>query len=142
MSNILRVKKLSDDAVLPKKGSLSSAGYDLYASKTVIILPHSLEHIPLDIAMAVPDGYYGRIADRSSFAMKQLTVGGGVVDSDYRGHVQILMNNHSDQSHTIEKHTRCAQLIIEKIANPTIIEVDNLDQTGRENGGFGSTGKG
>jgi len=98
--------------------------------------------IKTDISIAVPKGTYGRIAPRSSLANKHfIDVGAGVIDEDYRGPVGIILFNFSDDDFVVNKGDRIAQLILERILTPDISVVDNLEQTDRGEGGFGSTGK-
>jgi dUTP pyrophosphatase len=143
----LNVKLLSKTAQLPKCGSEGAAGLDLYAdlgdpSAQMTMYPHGKVLIPLNIAIEVPFGYYGRIAPRSSLAMKHIDVGAGVVDSDYRGPVGVVLFNLSHVlPFTISHGDRVAQLILEKISLPKVCEVLELEDTQRGAGGFGSTGK-
>merc|ERR1719486_411636 len=140
----LRVYKLSENAVLPTRGSDGAAGYDLSAAKAVTVAPHGKAIIPTDLAMAIPAGCYGRIAPRSSMAWKKHTdVGAGVVDMDYRGPVGVVLFNLGSEPVEIQRGDRVAQLVLERIATPAVVEVadaDGLDATARGAGGFGSTG--
>jgi len=94
--------------------------------------------------MAIPEGFYGRIAPRSGLAVKKsINVGAGVIDPDYRGEVRVLLFNLGDADFVVEAGDRIAQLILEQCATPPVVEVDSLDETLRSdgyNGGFGSTG--
>jgi len=91
--------------------------------------------------MIIPSGHYGRIAPRSGLAYKSMIdIGAGVIDSDYRGEVKVLMINSSNVEFQVTKGMRIAQLILERASTPDIIEVGSLDETERSNGGFGSTG--
>jgi dUTP pyrophosphatase len=97
--------------------------------------------VPTDISIAIPYGMYGRVAPRSGLAVKHfLDVGAGVIDSDYRGPVGVVMFNFSDKDFQVAQGDRIAQLIIEKIAMLDIVQVEDLDNTDRGAGGFGSTG--
>jgi dUTP pyrophosphatase len=137
----LRVKKLSPDAVVPNRSSAGAAGYDLHASKATTIPARGKCIVPTDIAMAIPEGYYGRVAPRSGLAAKHhIDVGAGVIDCDYRGAVGVVLFNHSDKDYEITQGDRVAQLVITKIDTPPVVEVDDLDDTVRGEGGFGSTG--
>jgi dUTP pyrophosphatase len=140
-SSILKVKLLSSSAHLPTKGSSGSAGYDVYASHACIVLSRNRNCIPLDIAIRVPKGTYGRIAPRSGLAWKNgIDVGAGVIDRDYGGPVGVILFNHGDSDFVVSKGDRIAQLIIEKIENSQVMQVDDLDVTERGEKGFGSTG--
>jgi dUTP pyrophosphatase len=137
----LKVKKLSADAVVPSRTTAGAAGYDLYAAKAVTIPARGKFIVPTDIAMAIPEGYYGRVAPRSGLAAKHhIDVGAGVIDADYRGSVGVVLFNHAETDYEIAKGDRVAQLVITKIDTPEVIEVDDLDGTVRGAGGFGSTG--
>ncbi|KAL6527429.1 hypothetical protein OROGR_016519 [Orobanche gracilis] len=137
----LRVKKLSERAVLPSRGSRLSAGYDLSSATETKILARGKALVPTDLSIAVPEGTYARIAPRSGLAWKHsIDVGAGVIDADYRGPVGVILFNHSDLDFEVKPGDRIAQLIIEKIVTPEVSEVDDLDSTERGSGGFGSTG--
>jgi len=97
--------------------------------------------VKTDLSIAVPAGTYGRVAPRSGLAWKHsIDVGAGVIDADYRGNVGVILFNHSDKDFKVEIGDRIAQLIIERIELPHVQEVDELDDTIRGGGGFGSTG--
>lgn len=139
--NILKVKLNSPDSILPIRASENAAGYDLFSAETAIVNARSRQMINTYISVAILPGYYGRIAPRSGLALKQgIDVGGGVIDADYRGNVGVILFNHSGNDFEIKKGDRIAQLIIERIDNPDIVQVDDLDDTQRGDGGFGSTG--
>jgi len=139
--DLLFAKRLSEDATLPTKAYSGDAGWDLYCL-TDVEIPATYERlIPTGCSFAIPEGYYGRIADRSSLAMKGLHVMGGVVDSKYRGEVKVILHNFNTCSFHFKKGEKIAQMIITKIHTGDMIEVDNLDETERNQGGFGSSGK-
>ncbi|KAN0065640.1 Deoxyuridine 5'-triphosphate nucleotidohydrolase [Thecaphora frezii] len=128
-------------AKLPTRGSASAAGYDLYSSESVTIEKGKRKVVQTGISLAIPEGHYGRVAPRSGLASKHgIDVGAGVIDSDYRGLLGVLLFNFGDVDFTINVGDRIAQLVIEQISTPPIEEVDNLDETVRGAGGFGSTG--
>ncbi|XP_049389025.1 deoxyuridine 5'-triphosphate nucleotidohydrolase-like [Solanum stenotomum] len=136
-----RVKKLSDNAVLPSRGSPLSAGYDLSSATETKVPARGKALVPTDLSIAVPEGTYARIAPRSGLTWKHsIDVGAGVIDADYRGPVGVILFNHSDVDFEVKIGDRIAQLIIEKIIVPEVEEVDDLDSTVRSSGGFGSTG--
>jgi len=142
MSAPIRVKKLSETATIPTRGSEVAAGWDLYASQEVLVPARGKAIIATDIAIAVPVGFYGRVAPRSGMAWKKHTdIGAGVIDADYRGPVGVVMFNHSDEDLQIEVGDRVAQLVIEQISMAPLTEVDSLDDTERGEGGYGSTGR-
>ncbi|KFY84314.1 hypothetical protein V498_07843 [Pseudogymnoascus sp. VKM F-4517 (FW-2822)] len=139
----LLIKKLSDKAKLPTRGSAFAAGYDLYASKEATIPARGKGLVDTDLSMAVPAGTYGRIAPRSGLAAKNfIDTGAGVIDADYRGQVKVLLFNHSDVDFVIKEHDRIAQLVLERIYTPEVMEVAELEESVRGEGGFGSTGVG
>lgn len=137
----VRVVKRNPEARLPTRGSQGAAGYDLYAVEPIALPARGSQKVATGIAMAIPPGYYGRVAPRSGLAAKfQIGVGGGVVDSDYRGEIQVILFNHGNATFNIEVGDRVAQIIFERILNPSLTLVDQLDQTDRDQQGFGSTG--
>ncbi|XP_004291884.1 PREDICTED: deoxyuridine 5'-triphosphate nucleotidohydrolase [Fragaria vesca subsp. vesca] len=140
-TNYFRVKKLSEKAILPSRGSPLSAGYDLSSATETKIPARGKALVPTDLSIAVPKGTYARVAPRSGLALKHsIDVGAGVIDADYRGPVGVILFNHSDVDFEVKVGDRIAQLIIEKIITPDVMEVEDLDCTVRGEGGFGSTG--
>lgn len=141
--NKLLVSRTSEFAQLPKRATNGSAGYDICSAQNVIIEPKDKALISTALKMKIPEGYYGRIAARSGLAVKKfIDVGAGVIDSDYRGIVHILLFNFGDKEFRINIGDRIAQLIIEKIATPEVEEIkeEELDKSVRGEKGFGSTG--
>lgn len=135
------MKKLISKARLPILGSENAAGYDLHASEDGLVPARGKTLIGTGLAMAIPVGNYGRIAPRSGLAAKHsIDVGAGVIDADYRGEVRVLLFNFSDKDFAVTEGDRIAQLIIEKYTPTQLVEVDDLDDTARGQGGFGSTG--
>ena len=136
---VLRVMRLSKRGQLPERMTRGAAGYDLQVPVKVVLEPRQVRRISLDIAVSVPKGCYGRLAPRSSWTVRGLSVLGGVVDSDYTGPLVAILMNHGDEVLTIEEFERPIQLIIEQIAICRVREVTELRSTGRGQGGFGST---
>ena len=137
---ILQVVKITDKATLPSKAYRNSAGHDLYSAYDYKIPAQGKEKIMTDIWVKVPEGTYGRIAPRSGPAMQNhISIGAGVVDEDYTGNLSILVFNLSNSEFNIKAGDSVAQLICEKIALPTLIEVTSLTQTERGEKGFGSS---
>mmetsp|Transcript_308 Transcript_308/g.538 ORF Transcript_308/g.538 Transcript_308/m.538 type:complete len:180 (+) Transcript_308:423-962(+) len=137
----LQVKKLSESAQLPTRGSPLSAGYDLYAAEASTIPAQGKGIVKTGIAVNCPEGTYGRVAPRSGLAWKNhIDVGAGVIDADYRGEVGVVLFNHSADEFKVNIGDRVAQLVLEKILMVPIEEVSELDSTKRGAGGFGSTG--
>ncbi|GMH39817.1 hypothetical protein BSKO_07715 [Bryopsis sp. KO-2023] len=140
-SETLKVKKLSEKARMPTKGSTDAAGYDLYSSESCQVPAKGRMLVSTDISMEIPRSAYGRIAPRSGLAAKHcIDVGAGVVDADYRGPVKVLLINMGEQDFEVKKGDRVAQLIMEQVCPVTIKEVPELRDTKRSGGGFGSTG--
>lgn len=141
----MKIKLLNGRAVVPTYGSDQAAGADLYAAadKDVYINPHSTEIIDTGIAAAIPDGYFGAIFARSGIASKQgLRPANcvGVIDSDYRGPIKVVLHNDTDITQMIQAGSRIAQLVIIPYKPVDFEIVDDLDETDRGEGGFGSTG--
>lgn len=138
---VLAVKLLSDHAKLPERASAQAAGYDLFSAHDLTIPAGDKAIVPTDISMAVPAGLYGRVAPRSGLAVKHfIDVGAGVIDSDYRGPVGVVLFNFGKAPFEVKRGDRVAQLILERIASLPVLKVDDLDETVRGAGGFGSTG--
>ncbi|KAH9850039.1 dUTP pyrophosphatase [Lenzites betulinus] len=137
----LLIKRHSEKARLPTRGSALAAGYDLYSAEIKVIPAHGKALVDTQISVAVPAGTYGRVAPRSGLASKfMIDTGAGVIDADYRGVVFVLLFNLSDKDFTVNEGDRVAQLILERIVTPDVLEVDDLDETLRGAGAFGSTG--
>lgn len=141
----IAIKKLRENAVLPAYGSEFAAGADLYAciDKDVVIEPHKTAFIPTGLALELPVGYAGLIYARSGLASKRGLAPAnkvGVVDCDYRGEVTVALLNHTDAAQTVAVGERVAQLVITPYITADFIEKDELSDTVRGTGGFGSTG--
>ena len=141
----IQVKKLNEKAILPTYGSSEAAGADLYAciEADVTILPGQTVMIPTGLSMELPRGYAGLIYARSGLACKHGLAPAnkvGVIDSDYRGEFIVALHNHGDQPQTIRYGERIAQLVITPVFTPGFMEVSQLSDTRRGEGGFGSTG--
>ena len=146
-SNKLKIKKLNKNAILPTRGSDGAAGMDLYAclDEPVTLEPRGLYKIPTGLAIALPDkNTAGFIFARSGLGVKHgisLPNAVGVIDSDYRGEILVGMCNLSSKSYTMQPGERFAQLVVMPVLNMELDETDDLGETGRGEGGFGSTGK-
>ena len=144
--NPVRVKRVLEGAKLPTYGSAWAAGADLYAclEEAVTIQPGETVFIPTGIALEVPQGCAGLIYARSSMGAKRGLAPAnkvGVIDSDYRGQVMVALHNHSALPQTVEPQERIAQLLITPVYTPGFVETEELSDTQRGSGGFGSTGK-
>ena len=142
----IRVKKLNENAILPTYGSAEAAGADLYAcmEETVTVQPGEVAWISTGIALEVPKGCAGLIYARSSLGTKRGLAPAnkvGVIDSDYRGEVKVVLLNHSNDPQSVAPGERIAQLVITPVLTPAYEEADDLSDTSRGEGGFGSTGK-
>ena len=142
----VRIKKLNEGAILPTYGSEYAAGADLYActDAPILIEAGSSVLVHTGIALELPVGYAGLIYARSGLATKRGLAPAnkvGVVDCDYRGEVMVCLHNHSDMDQTIECGERIAQLVITPYITASFIECDELSDTVRGEGGFGSTGR-
>lgn len=145
MGNIT-VKRLRPDAKLPTYGSAGAAGADLYAclEEAVTIAPGETAFIPTGIAVEIPQGYVGLVYARSGLACKRGLAPAnkvGVVDSDYRGEILVVLHNHGSAAQTICSGERVAQLLVTPVLTPEYSWVDCLTETERNTSGFGSTGK-
>ena len=139
--DVLRFKQLDERATLPARGSEFSAGLDICSLEDVVIEPHQRATARTGLAVAIPHGFYGRVAPRSGLAAKHgLDVLAGVIDSDYRGELCCLLYNTGDASIALPAGSKICQLIIEKIIAPKAVWSNDLDETARGAGGFGSTG--
>jgi dUTP pyrophosphatase len=143
----LYIKKLecAMDLPLPRFMTNGAAGMDLYANVTeeTVIAPREIKLISTGISIALPEGYEAQIRPRSGLAIKygiSLVNTPGTIDSDYRGDINVIMINFGENSFIIKRGDRIAQMVINKIEIPNIIEVKELNQTQRGAGGFGSTG--
>lgn len=137
----IRVKKLHPDAIVPVFAHPGDAGMDLYSVEDRVLAPGERRSVPTGIAIALPDGYVSLVWDKSGvshkFGVKTL---GGVLDSGYRGEYLVGLINLGQEDFVIKKGQKIAQLLIQKVERPDIAVVDELDETSRGTGGFGSTG--
>ena len=146
MMEAIRVKKLRANATLPTYGSDGAAGADLYAclESDLLIKPGESAFVPTGLAMEIPANCAGLIYARSGLACKRGLAPAnkvGVVDSDYRGEFMVVLHNHGAAAQTVCHGERIAQLVITPVLTPSYLEVDDLSDTERAGGGFGSTGK-
>ena len=142
------IKKLEESAVIPTRATDLDAGYDLYAIKDGVVPAGGRKVVGTGIAIAIPQGrnvfapsYYGRIAPRSGLAVKRgIDVLAGVVDAGYRGEVGVVLQNLSDEDFPYKKGDRVAQLILEQCNTIGWVELEELEDSTRSDGGYGSTG--
>ena len=137
----LRFKQLDPRAVLPQRGSALAAGLDVCCIEDVRIESRQRVMARTGLAVAIPPGFYGRVAPRSGLAAKNgLDVLAGVIDSDYRGEIVCVLYNTGDETIKLPAGSKICQLIIEQIITPEAAWATDLDETARGAGGFGSTG--
>ena len=141
----VKIKKLRDDAIIPKYMTESAAGMDLYSAndQDILLAPGKRAMVPTGIAVSLPKGYEAQIRPRSGLAHRHgitLVNTPGTIDADYRGEIMALMINLGEKPYVVSKGTRIAQMIIKKVYRPKIIVSDSLDETKRGSGGFGHTG--
>ena len=145
MEQMIRIKKLNEAAMLPTYGSEFSAGADLYAlcEEPVTIAAGGTKLIHTGLSMEIPAGFAGLVYARSGLATKRgLTPANkvGVIDADYRGEIMVALHNHGKEAQTIENGERIAQLVITPFLKGIFTETEDLSDTERGAGGFGSTG--
>lgn len=145
-NDVISVMKLHPNAMLPSYGSAGAAGADLYAclEETLLVPSGESVWIPTGVALEIPEGYAGLIYARSGLACKQGLAPAnkvGVIDSDYRGQVVVVLHNHSSEARAVNHGDRIAQLLITPVLTPCFTLAEELPSSGRGNGGFGSTGK-
>jgi dUTP pyrophosphatase len=141
---IYRVACIHEHAVIPTRGSEGAAGYDLVACESKTIAPGEWSAVDTGIVFEFPNDVYARVAPRSGLAFKKgIQVGAGVVDSDYRDSIKVILFNHGKQPFEVTVGDRIAQVVFEKIALPTLhpVTYEELTSTERGTGGFGSTGQ-
>jgi dUTP pyrophosphatase len=137
----LLFKKLHPEARLHLRGSARAAGLDLCAIERVTLAPGARAAVRTGLAVAIPEGFYGRVAPRSGLAVRQgIDVLAGVIDADYRGEILCALVNLGGEPFEIEPGARVAQLVVEAIATPEPAWAEDLEETERGTGGFGSTG--
>lgn len=138
----VKVKRIYPEAKLPQFAHLYDAGLDLFANEEAVLKPGEFLGVPTGLAFEIPEGYVGLIWDKSGLAINNgLKILGGVIDAGYRGEIRVGMINLSQKEYKIEKGHKIAQILIQKIEIPEIVESYDLSETARGDRGFGSTGK-
>lgn len=145
MNAQVKIKKIDPDAIVPTYGSPYSAGADLYACEksTVTVSPHETVLVHTGLAFEIPEGFAGFIHARSGLATKKGLAPAnkvGVIDADYRGEVMVSLHNHTDVPQSVEPFERVAQMVIAPFLKADFVETEELSDTVRGTGGFGSTG--
>jgi dUTP pyrophosphatase len=140
----LRVRRLDDRAVLPSRAYAGDAGLDLHALEGAVLAPGARASVPTGIAVEIPEGHAGLVLPRSGLAARHgvaLVNAPGLIDSGYRGEIRVLLlNTDREIAFEVESGDRIAQLVIVRHETPAIVEVDELSQSDRGRGGFGSSG--
>lgn len=139
----LRIKREREDIPLPSYATSGASGLDLRASEDMLIPPGEWRAVPTGIRISLPLGYEAQIRPRSGLALKNgVTVlnSPGTVDSDYRGEIKVILINHGKEPFLVRKGDRIAQMVIAKVEQVEVVEVEILDETERGEGGFGHTG--
>jgi len=136
----LKVKKIHPEAKLPVYGHPGDAGFDLFACVDLALGPGEVKAVPTGLKMAIPRGFVGLIWDKSGISLKGVHKLAGVVDAGYRGEVQVVMINLGREAYAIKAGMKIAQMLIQPVQDVGIRETDDLDDTSRGEGGFGSTG--
>ena len=141
---MFRVAKLNENAQVPQRNGKGDAGYDVFAVEDAVIDPGTWKGVGTGITLEFPSDCYARVAPRSGLAFKKgIDVFAGVVDSSYRGEIRAILMNHGTEPVEVKVGDRIAQIIFEKIYTPDVLEevsLEELSNTDRGEGGFGSTG--
>jgi dUTP pyrophosphatase len=135
--------RLDSELPVPTTGHIGDAAVDLHSRVEVVLKPGERSAIPTGLAVAIPEGYAGLVLPRSGHSMRWgvgVVNGPGLIDSGYRGEISVLLINHGQETVTFERRSRIAQLAVVPMPTVDWVEVDDLDETGRGSGGFGSTG--
>jgi len=139
----IKVKRLDPDLPIPRKATDGSSGFDIYSRVDQIINPGEFKGIPAGIVLEIPKGYEVQVRPRSGLALKHgigILNSPGTIDSDYRGEVVVILFNLSKEPFGVKKGDRIAQIVPVKLPEVKLVEADNLTETSRGSGGFGSTG--
>ncbi|MEK7452863.1 MAG: dUTP diphosphatase [Patescibacteria group bacterium] len=137
----IKFQKILSDAKIPSFAQSGDAGMDLYSSESLDIYPGEIKAVSIGVKMEIPEGYVALIWDKSGLALKSgVKTMGGVIDSGYRGEIKVIITNLSKEVLKVEKGNKIAQMLIQKFESPEIEIVEELSNTKRGDGGFGSTG--
>ena len=141
-SRKIKIKKIHPDAIIPRYAHNGDAGLDLFTIESLELEPRERKTVPLGLAIEIPEGYVGLIWDKSGLSHKYgIKSFGGVIDSSYRGEIHVGVINLSDKFFSFEKGHKIGQLLIQKVEQINFEEVDELTDSSRGAGGFGSTGR-
>ncbi len=137
----LKVRRINKDARLPRYGHTGDAGLDLFSVVDAVLKPGEAFAVPTGIQTAIPSGFVGLIWDKSGISLSGVHRLAGVVDAGYRGEIKVVMINLSGSDFVVSKGMKIAQMLIQPVVGVTVNETDDLDDTERGEGGFGSTGR-
>jgi dUTP pyrophosphatase len=138
----IKILKTDSDAKAPSYANPGDAGMDFYSAENIVIKPNERKVVRTGVKMAIPAGYVGLVWDKSGLAAKKgIKTMAGVIDAGYRGEVGIVLHNLGNEDFIVEKNMKIAQMLIQPVHNPDLVEVKELDETKRGEGGFGSSGK-
>ncbi|MFT2644939.1 dUTP diphosphatase [Helicobacter pylori] len=139
----IKIQKIHPNALIPKYQTEGSSGFDLHAVEEVMIKPHSVGLVKIGICLSLEVGYELQVRTRSGLALNHQVMvlnSPGTVDNDYRGEIKVILANLSDKDFKVQVGDRIAQGVVQKTYNAEFIECEQLDETSRGSGGFGSTG--
>lgn len=137
----LKVNKIHPEAKLPKYSHKGDAGLDLFSSVDCVLKRGEVKPVPTGIRMAIPEGHVGLVWDKSGVSLKGVHRLAGVIDSGYRGEVQVVIANLGGESFEVKKGMKIAQLLVQPVLEVQVVEAEDLEETSRGEDGFGSTGK-
>ncbi|MEW5902357.1 MAG: dUTP diphosphatase [Acidobacteriota bacterium] len=137
----LKVKRMSGEAKLPQYSHPGDAGLDLFSVEDLTLDPGEVKAVPTGIKMAVPPGYVGLVWDKSGISLQGVHRLAGVIDAGYRGEVRVVMVNLGKKPFAVKKGMKIAQMLLQPVESIEVAETDELDDTSRGEGGFGSTGR-
>lgn len=136
----MKIKKLNPEAIVPNYAHENDAGMDLYSVEELILKPKHRAKIKTGISIELPKKHVALVWDKSGIALSGIKTMGGVIDAGYRGEIQVILVNLSSENYVIKKGQKIAQLLIQKVENPKVEIVEELSETSRGEGGFGSSG--
>ena len=137
---VLKVKRIHPEAKLPSYGHVGDAGLDLFSVADHDLAPGEVYSVPTGIQVAIPEGHVGLVWDKSGISLQGIHRLAGVVDAGYRGEVRVVLINLSGEAFSVRRGMKIAQMLVQPVASVGIVETDELDDTSRGEGGFGSTG--
>jgi len=139
----VRIQRIDSNARMPEMAHPGDSGFDLFASETVSLKPGERKLVPTGIKVSLPAGFEAQVRPKSGLALKHgisVLNTPGTIDSGYRGEIKVILVNLGEQEYKVEKGKKIAQIVFARVECPEIVEVSELDETKRNEGGFGSTG--